>query len=134
VFFEAADDNFPIQRTQHTTRTRIGENNFGLLRGIGEVHFLFAETEHRNFLERRTRRRNRIAPGLGTMTSWRLAGDLRVAVKCRACKYGVTFLKPGPSSVFWHCGKREAIPQEVLDRLNQRRIVLAQVAAALAVV
>ncbi len=66
-------------------------------------------------------------------TSWRVVGDCRVLVSCSGCHYGVTFLKPGPTSVFKHCREqRETIPQEVLTKLAERRNVLAQVAAAMA--
>ena len=66
------------------------------------------------------------------MTSWRIVGDMRVAVKCPVCKYGVVLLKPGPASTFKHCGLAEPIPEDVLQRLRERRNTLAQVAAAMA--
>lgn len=73
--------------------------------------------------------RYRVAP----MISWCIVGDGRAQVSCSLCKYGVTFVKPGTSSVFKHCnGEREAIPDAIIEKLHQRGQVLRQVAAALA--
>jgi hypothetical protein len=59
-------------------------------------------------------------------TSWRIVGDSRVLASCSGCHYGVTFYRPSAASVFRHChGQRETIPDEIIQKLRARELVVS---------